>query len=58
MSERKGSAGDGLIILWLFSLGLYCFTHGYALQFLAGSGIGVSAMLLVEKMRRRKERGK
>lgn len=58
MSERKGSVGDGLLLLWVIALFLYAVTHGYTVLFLAGTGVVLVLDQVARYVGRRRERGK
>lgn len=46
--KRKGSVGNGLLILWLLALGVWCAFTGHMWQYLIGTGAGLGTLLLVE----------
>lgn len=46
--KRKGSVGNGLLVLWIAILGVWCAFTGYMGAYLVGTGAGLGTLLLIE----------
>lgn len=46
--KRKGSVGNGLLILWLLAMGVWCAFTGHMGEYLMATGVGLGTLLIIE----------